>query len=36
MGLAAGLSSSGKLIAVLEGVKSDLKSVVVFQGEKID
>jgi tRNA pseudouridine55 synthase len=36
VGLAAGLSSSGKLIAVLEGVKSDLKSVVVFQGEKID
>jgi tRNA pseudouridine55 synthase len=35
-GLAAGLSSSGKLIAVLESVKSDLKSVVVFQGEKND
>ncbi len=33
-GLSAGLSSSGKLIAVLESVKSDLKSVVVFQGEK--
>lgn len=35
-GLSAGLSSSGKLIAVLESVKSDLKSVVVFQGEKND
>jgi tRNA pseudouridine55 synthase len=35
-GLAAGLSVSGKLVAVLESVKSDLKSVVVFQGEKID
>jgi len=35
-GLAAGLSLSGKLIAVLESVKSDLKSVVVFQGEKND
>jgi tRNA pseudouridine55 synthase len=35
-GLAAGLSMSGKLIAVLESVKSDLKSVVVFQGEKND
>jgi tRNA pseudouridine55 synthase len=33
-GLAAGLSKSGKLVAVLESVKSDLKSVVVFQGEK--
>jgi tRNA pseudouridine55 synthase len=33
-GLAAGLSNSGKLVAVLESVKSDLKSVVVFQGEK--
>jgi tRNA pseudouridine55 synthase len=33
-GLAAGLSASGKLVAVLESVKSDLKSVVVFQGEK--
>jgi tRNA pseudouridine55 synthase len=32
--LVAGLSSSGKLVAVLESVKSDLKSVVVFQGEK--
>jgi tRNA pseudouridine55 synthase len=36
VGLAAGLSVSGKLVAVLESVKSDLKSVVVFQGEKID
>ncbi len=35
-GLAAGLSTSGKLVAVLEGVKTDLKSVVVFQGEKND
>jgi tRNA pseudouridine55 synthase len=35
-GLAAGLSKSGKLVAVLETVKSDLKSVVVFQGEKND
>ena len=35
-GLAAGLSASGKLVAVLESVKSDLKSVVVFQGEKND
>ena len=35
-GLAAGLSMSGKLVAVLESVKTDLKSVVVFQGEKID
>lgn len=35
-GLSAGLSSSGKLIAVLESAKSDLKSVVVFQGEKND
>jgi tRNA pseudouridine55 synthase len=35
-GLAAGLSMSGKLIAVLESVKSDLKSVVVFQGAKND
>jgi tRNA pseudouridine55 synthase len=35
-GLAAGLSISGKLVAVLESVKSDLKSVVVFQGEKND
>ena len=35
-GLAAGLSKSGKLVAVLESVKSDLKSVVVFQGEKND
>jgi tRNA pseudouridine55 synthase len=33
-GLAAGLSASGKLVAVLESVKYDLKSVVVFQGEK--
>ena len=33
-GLAAGLSTSGKLVAVLDSVKSDLKSVVVFQGEK--
>jgi tRNA pseudouridine55 synthase len=31
-GLAAGLSMSGKLVAVLESVKTDLKSVVVFQG----
>jgi tRNA pseudouridine55 synthase len=31
-GLAAGLSISGKLVAVLESVKTDLKSVVVFQG----
>ena len=36
VGLAAGLSISGKLVAVLESVKSDLKSVVVFQGEKND
>ena len=35
-GLAAGLSTSGKLVAVLESVKTDLKSVVVFQGEKND
>ena len=35
-GLSAGLSESGKLVAVLESVKSDLKSVVVFQGEKND
>jgi tRNA pseudouridine55 synthase len=35
-GLAAGLSSSGKLVAVLETVKTDLKSVVVFQGAKND
>lgn len=35
-GLAAGLSMSGKLVAVLESVKSDLKSVVVFQGDKND
>jgi tRNA pseudouridine55 synthase len=35
-GLAAGLSMSGKLVAVLESVKSDLKSVVVFQGAKND
>ena len=35
-GLAAGLSTTGKLVAVLESVKSDLKSVVVFQGEKND
>ena len=35
-GLAAGLSMTGKLVAVLESVKSDLKSVVVFQGEKND
>ena len=34
VGLAAGVSISGKLVAVLESVKSDLKSVVVFQGEK--
>jgi len=31
--LVAGLSESGKLVAVLEPIKSDLKSVVVFQGE---
>ena len=36
VGLAAGLSTTGKLVAVLESVKSDLKSVVVFQGEKND
>ena len=36
VGLAAGLSMTGKLVAVLESVKSDLKSVVVFQGEKND
>ena len=36
VGLAAGVSISGKLVAVLESVKSDLKSVVVFQGEKND
>ena len=35
-GLAAGLSMSGKLVAVLESVKTDLKAVVVFQGEKND
>jgi len=35
-GLAAGLSASGKLVAVLESVKTDLKSVVVFQGVKND
>jgi tRNA pseudouridine55 synthase len=35
-GLAAGLSMSGKLVAVLESVKTDLKSVVVFQGAKND
>ena len=35
-GLAAGLSTSGKLVAVLESVKTDLKSVVVFQGENND
>ncbi len=35
-GLVAGISASGKLVAVLESVKSDLKSVVVFQGEKND
>jgi tRNA pseudouridine55 synthase len=35
-GLAAGLSASGKLVAVLESVKTDLKSVVVFQGAKND
>jgi len=35
-GLAAGLSMSGKLVAVLETVKTDLKSVVVFQGAKND
>ena len=35
-GLAAGLSVSGKLVAVLESVKTDLKSVVVFQGVKND
>jgi tRNA pseudouridine55 synthase len=36
VGLAAGVSISGTLVAVLESVKSDLKSVVVFQGEKND
>ncbi len=35
-GLAAGLSMSGRLVAVLESVKTDLKSVVVFQGAKND
>ena len=35
-GLVAGISAAGKLVAVLESVKSDLKSVVVFQGEKND
>ena len=35
-GLAAGLSMSGKLVAVLESVKTDLKSVVVFQGANND
>jgi tRNA pseudouridine55 synthase len=35
-GLAAGLSTSGKLVAVLESVKTDLKSVVVFQGAEND
>jgi tRNA pseudouridine55 synthase len=35
-GLAAGVSLSGKLVAVLEAVKTDLKSVVVFQGGKND
>jgi tRNA pseudouridine55 synthase len=35
-GLAAGLSVSGKLVAVLESVKTDLKSVVVFQGANND
>jgi hypothetical protein len=34
--LSAGLSISVKFVAVLESVKSDLKSVVVFQGEKND
>ena len=33
-GLIAGLSGSGDLVAVLEPVGSDLKSVVVFQGEQ--
>ena len=35
-GLAAGISLSGTLVAVLESVKTDLKSVVVFQGVKND
>lgn len=35
-GMAAGLSPSGDLVAVLERVKSDLKSVVVFRGDKND
>lgn len=35
-GYAAGVSPEGKLVAVLESVKSDLKSIVVFQGEKND
>ena len=34
--LIAGVSEAGNLIAVLEQVDSDLKSVVVFQGEKND
>lgn len=34
--LIGGLSSDGKLVAVLEPVKTDLKSVVVFQGEVND
>lgn len=34
--LIAGISGEGNLIAVLEPVNSDLKSVVVFQGEKND
>lgn len=36
MGYAAGVSPDGKLVAILESMKSDLKSVVVFQGEKSD
>lgn len=35
-GYAAGVSPDGKLVAILESMKSDLKSVVVFQGEKSD
>ena len=35
-GFVAGLSATGVMVAVLEPVKSDLKSVVVFQGELND
>jgi hypothetical protein len=34
--MVAGVSEAGKLVAVLEPVDSDLKSVVVFQGELND